>query len=83
MLTRASVALSVHAAGNTWTPGVQGAAAAGSTNPLPGQYAVTTGNFRDLTGAQAGENFTTIGAQAAGSKIRVAENAYIPAGTCS
>jgi hypothetical protein len=79
----ASVALTVYAAGNTWTAGAQGAAAAGSTNPLPGQYAVTSGNFRDLTGAQAGENFTVAGAQAAGSKIRVAENACVPAGTCN
>jgi hypothetical protein len=64
----------VYASGNTWEPGVQGAAAAGSTDPLPGRYKVTTGTALNVTGAQTGRNYAITGASAASTTLRLAEN---------
>ncbi|MBM4364539.1 MAG: right-handed parallel beta-helix repeat-containing protein, partial [Deltaproteobacteria bacterium] len=82
LYVEANETLTVHAAGNTWEPGVQGAAASGSTSPLPGQYDLVSANTRDVTGAQSGVNHIIAGANAATSTLRLAEAACVPAGTC-
>jgi hypothetical protein len=64
----------VYASGNTWEPGVQSAASAGSTDPLPGRYKVTAGTALNVTGAQAGRNYAIIGSLAASTTLRLAEN---------
>jgi hypothetical protein len=73
----------VYAAGNTWTPGVQGAAAAGSVTPPPGQYAVSPGLVMDVVGSvPTGGNFVILGAGANNTTLRVAESACVPTNTC-
>jgi hypothetical protein len=73
----------VYAAGNTWMPGVQAAAAANSVSPPPGQYAVIAGNVRDVTGSVAtGGNYVILGAGAASTTLRLAEAACVPSNTC-
>jgi hypothetical protein len=73
----------VYAAGNTWMPGVQAAAAAGSASPPPGQYAVIAGNVRDITGSvPTGGNYIILGAGAATTTLRLAEAACVPTNTC-
>jgi hypothetical protein len=73
----------VYAAGNTWMPGVQAAAAADSVAPPPGQYAVIAGNVRDVTGSvPTGGNYVILGAGAASTTLRLAEAACVPTNTC-
>ncbi len=83
LLLDANAALTVYAAGNTWDAGVQGAAPVGSVTPLPGRFAVVTGNTLDLTGVQTGKNFEVQGAGAALTVLRLAENACVPQGGCT
>ena len=60
----------VYAAGNTWLAGEQGSGPAGSSLPLPGQYAVVTGHVRDVTGpVSSGANY-----QISSGVIRLAED---------
>ena len=68
----------VYAAGNTWLAGEQGSGAAGSSQPLPGQYAVATGHVRDVTGpVSTGANY-----QIASGLIRLAEDPCVVNDSC-
>ena len=64
----------VYASGNTWEPGVQGAAPAGSVDPLPGRYQVTTGAALDVVSPQTGRNYDVAGAFGMTATLRLAEN---------
>jgi hypothetical protein len=63
-----------YAVGNTWDPGIQGAAAVGSVSPKPGEYAIPDGKtVLDIVGAQTGTNYTIAGPNAATTTLRLAE----------
>ncbi|HVJ19545.1 MAG TPA: right-handed parallel beta-helix repeat-containing protein [Polyangiaceae bacterium] len=72
----------VYAAGNTWDPGVQGAASLGSVDPPPGQFAVTSNNVHELSGLNLGQNFYMYGSVDDYSTLRLAEDACVPTNTC-
>lgn len=68
------VGVHVPAVGNTWDPGVQGAAPAESTNPPPGAYAVPSGEtVLTVTGPATGKNYVLGGNGAASTVLRLAE----------
>jgi hypothetical protein len=75
--------MTVYAAGNTWDAGAQGAAPLGSADPLPGHYAVSSGDVLDVSGAQQTSlNYDILGGNAGTSTLRLAEKACAVTSTC-
>ncbi len=73
LILRFPAGATVSAVGNTWDPGVQGAAPAGNVTPPPGQYAVPGGEtVLEVTGATSGANYL-LGENAAATVLRLAE----------